>query len=197
LKERDAALETLRGELHEKDALDELEKEEHERSHYRAKEEEVITKQLHQVKANVANLRRLIESRGSGAEYVERLRRAMDVAENEVYAAREAHRERLDLVCSAERVISRELMDLEQMIESWTSSGPALRPQSAKGESRRHRRTSEDSGGGDDGPNTAISRVETAFQPTELPPEVASLHHDDLSEHPAHCEKELGRVWCV
>ncbi len=135
-------------------------------------------KQLRQVKSNVSNLRQLIESRGNGADYVEKLRRAMDAAENEVYRARENNRERMDLVCTEERAISRELLDMERMIESWVAE--STRPKSANEPSRRRGSTARGTSGERGDELAAVgSRVETAFQPTELPPQVRRTSGED------------------
>ena len=164
-KDRDSCIEFLRGEVLDKETMDELENDDRTRSHQRLEESEAVMKQLRQVKMNVSALRQIIESRGTGADYVDKLRRAMDAAENEVYVAREAHRERLEMISAEERTISRELGDVERMIQSWMNA--STRPQSAQeGRGRGASRERPDE------LMTIGSRVETAFQPTELPPEV-------------------------
>ena len=87
-KDRDSAIHALRGELAEKDIFEELDNEERTLARQRAEEGEILLNQLRRVKANVSGLRQMIESRGTGAEYVERLRNVMDDTENEVYVAR-------------------------------------------------------------------------------------------------------------
>ncbi len=179
-KDRDAVMDVLRTEIFDKETMDELESDNRTRERQRIEESEAIMKQLRQVKSNVSNLRQLIESRGNGADYVEKLRRAMDAAENEVYKARETNRERLDLVCAEERAISRELLDMERMIESWVSE--STRPSSANDASRRRGSTTRGTSGERGDELAAVgSRVETAFQPTELPPEVRLRAHNSCA----------------
>lgn len=170
LKDRDAVLDTLRTEVLDKDTFDEIEGEDRNHARQRSEESEAVMKQLRQVKSNVSALRQLIESRGAGADYVDKLRRAMDAAENEVYVAREAQKERMDIICAEERKISRELTDVEKMIQAWMNE--STRPQSAQDGTRGR---SAGRGASRERPDEAVtisSRVETAFQPTELPPEV-------------------------
>jgi hypothetical protein len=170
VKDRDTVLDTLRSDVLDKDTIEEIESEERNRARQRSEESEAVMRQLRQVKSNVSTLRQLIESRGTGADYVDKLRRAMDAAENEVYVAREAHKERMDIICSEERVISKELMDVEKLVQNWINE--STRPQSAK-EGARGR--SAGRGASRERPDEIAiinSRVETAFQPTELPPEV-------------------------
>jgi hypothetical protein len=49
----------------------------------------ILFAQLDQVKQNVASLRDMIESRGTGQEYVDSLRNTMDTVENEIYVVRQ------------------------------------------------------------------------------------------------------------
>lgn len=49
----------------------------------------ILFAQLDQVKQNVSSLRDMIESRGTGQEYVDTLRSTMDTVENEIYVVRQ------------------------------------------------------------------------------------------------------------
>ena len=88
---------------------------------------------------------------------------------------RESNRERLDAIGAAERAITKELVDLEKVFESWVNGEPG-RPRSAKGPTRQRSDEDEDDPGEVAfAEHVVTSRVETMFHAKELPPEVLAV----------------------
>ena len=88
----------------------------------RKDEAAVLFAQLQAVKENVASLRSLIESRGTGPEYVDSLRNTMDSVENEIYSVRQGHHMAFVALSSEEEQLNRAVASMEAEIVQWLSS---------------------------------------------------------------------------
>ncbi|EKX37378.1 hypothetical protein GUITHDRAFT_116491 [Guillardia theta CCMP2712] len=119
-KHRDASLNNMRGEL----GKEVTEAEEHQRklASQRKEEAALLMGQLSQVRQNVDSLRSMIQARGRGPEYIERLRGTMDSIENEIYLVRNQEQEHLEFLTSEEKTLNAELAALERSIQEWATS---------------------------------------------------------------------------
>eukprot|EP00802_Teleaulax_amphioxeia_P011061 Tamp_11091.p1 GENE.Tamp_11091~~Tamp_11091.p1 ORF type:complete len:511 (-),score=143.10 Tamp_11091:426-1760(-) len=134
----------------------------------RKEEAAILFAQLKQVRENVSSLRELIESRGTGQEYVDSLRNTMDTVENDIFVVRQGHHAKFEALSAEEQQLNAAVAAVEAEINEWLSSSEET------GKSRPATAGARPSTAASDA-HQARSKIASMIQQPQLPPEVVAV----------------------
>eukprot|EP00277_Geminigera_cryophila_P009580 CAMPEP_0179406676 /NCGR_PEP_ID=MMETSP0799-20121207/1036_1 /TAXON_ID=46947 /ORGANISM="Geminigera cryophila, Strain CCMP2564" /LENGTH=462 /DNA_ID=CAMNT_0021177785 /DNA_START=72 /DNA_END=1461 /DNA_ORIENTATION=+ len=130
------------------------------------------------VKSNIASLRDMIESRGTGQEYVDSLRNTMDTVENDIFSVRQGHHSKVEALSAEEQQLTDAVAAIEAEIVDWLSfdDTAASKQRPATAGTRPSTSTHQN------GAVQTRSKVAAMINQPQLPPEVVAVDRI-LKEH--------------
>jgi len=145
----------------------EAEEQQRKMSEQRKEEAAILLAQLNQVRENVSSLRELIESRGTGQGYVDKLRSTMDTAENEIFVVRQGHHAKFEALSAEEKELNAAVAAVEEEINEWLSSEETVKARPATARTRPATASSD--------AHQVRSKIADMLQVPQLPPEVVAV----------------------